>query len=427
LLLITGGRVLDPAGGLDGRMNVLVSGNRIEALLDPSASVSNDVERLDAAGMIVAPGFVDIHAHLRYPGLPHKETIASGTAAAVRGGFTTVCAMANSKPAVDTPQLVEDVLRQAECEAHCRVHTFAGVSEELKGNRNTMGADLFAAGAIGLSDDGNPVRSEDIMREALEQSSRHGKPVSAHEESHHEAEDFRWPCSGEVHMIRRDVELLKSTGGRLHIAHVSCRESLDVIAAAKAAGLSITAEATPHHLALTEQVWEGEDELPANHGLAKVNPPLRSPQDVWALTEALEAGIVDAIATDHAPHAVSEKCVEPSCAAFGFSALELALPLLLQLVEAGKLSLATMVERLTAGPARIMQLHAGSLVPGAQADICLFDPNCEWTPARDTIVSKGKNHPLMGRPMKGRVMATVVDGRVFDFGRDHGLRALRAR
>ena len=431
-LLLAGGHIIDPAQAMDRRADLLIRGDRIEAILGPGDPVSSDIERLDVTGQMVTPGFVDIHAHLRYPGQSHKETVASGTASAVRGGFTTVCAMANTTPAVDSGLLVEEVGRRLREEARCHVRTFGAVTKGLQGAARTDARELLSAGSVALSDDGNPVVSADVMTDTLAASCRLGFVVSAHEELRQPgsmgAVDPRWECTGEVELIRRDLDLVRKTGGRLHIAHVSCAQSLELIAAAKAEGLAVTAEATPHHLTLDESIWDGLDmshDLPANHGYAKVNPPVRSSHDRAEVVAALQAGVIDAIATDHAPHSRSEKCGSPAVAAFGFTAFEFALPLLLQLVDTGAMTLYDVIERLTSGPARALALPAGSLKPGATADVCVFDPVQSWMPERDTVVSKGKNHPLMLNQMSGRVQATVVAGRVHRFGQDHGLRALR--
>lgn len=429
-ILIAGGRVIDPATQTDGVLDLLVTDGRVSALFPPGElPISVDVPRYDATGFIVTPGFIDLHCHLRYPGQPDRETIASGTSSAVRGGFTSVCAMANTDPPLDSAETMAHALQAVRAEARCRVHLMGAVSLGLNGHENTDAKALRDAGAAGLSDDGNPVMSAGVMRGALLAGEKVGLAISAHEEqrdgSPAGAPNPRWPPAGEAAMVRRDIDLARATGGRLHIAHVSSAQSLELIAAAQAAGLPVTSEVTPHHLALSQDLWEGAEELPADHGMVKVNPPLRSSHDARALADALAGGTISAVATDHAPHRNQDKCHEPATAAFGFTGFELALPLLLSL-GSDRLPLATMVERLTVGPARILGLAGGSLIPGQSADICVFDPNESWIVSRDTLISKGKNSPLRGSRMTGRVRATMVGGRLFEHAEDHGLRKVRA-
>jgi dihydroorotase len=427
-LVIAGGRVIDPASGLDGICDIVVERGIIANVLPPgSTSASN--ERLDAGGLIVAPGFVDVHAHLRFPGFPEKETISSGTTAAIRGGFTTVCAMANTDPPVDCPDVVDKVLRAVDSDSLCRVHVIGAVSQGLAGRRATDRGQLVAAGAAALSDDGNPVMDGDLMRSALKDSARLGVPVSAHEEyrdgSLKGSPNPFWSCQGEADMVRRDLELLAESDGHLHIAHISCAESIEAVADARARGLSVTAEITPHHLNLAHLDTgsyalvssDGAVPLPyaSDDGIYKVNPPLRSPKDVLAMREALRTGVVDIIATDHAPHALQDKTGGMAKAAFGFTGFELALPLVLRLVDEGCLTLAAAVRALTVAPARAFGLRAGSLERGKPADICVFDPNQSWTVTADQLASRGKNTPLLGQTLQGRVIATLLGGRLHTF------------
>lgn len=399
-------------------------------VIRPSQGVSGpQAERVvDANGATVTPGFVDIHAHLRYPGFPDKETIASGTSAAIRGGFTTICAMANSDPPIDSPSRLENTLEMVAREARCRVALVGAVSKGLEGQANTDAGGLHRAGAAALSDDGNPVMDPSIMAKALEASDRLGIPVSAHEErwsGAHGNRDPASPCDGEVEMIRRDLDLLRRFGGRLHIAHVSCRESVELVGEAQAAGLPVTAEVTPHHLQLYRARLPAVG-LPHGHPNGKVNPPLRSLEDLQALQAGLASGVLSAVATDHAPHSRSDKTGSYQSAAFGFTGFELALPLLVRLVKEGVLGLPKLVERLTLGPARAFQLSAGTLKPGARADVCIFDPDRRWEASRDSLVSKGKNTPLSLQSLTGRVLWTVAGDRLHSFRNDHELRAFRA-
>jgi dihydroorotase len=429
-VLLQGGRVVDPSQDIDQTASVFIEGGCIASIFTKGAEYLPQAElTIDATGLVVTPGFVDIHAHLRYPGTADKETIASGTASAIRGGFTTVCAMANSDPPVDSGPRVEQVLDMVSREARCHVHTFGAVSVGLRGKQSADAADLVSAGAVALSDDGNPIADEALMRSTLRASERLGVAISVHEETREPVAGGSracWACPGEVDIIRRDLDLVRLTGGRLHVAHVSCAESVALIADAQASGLAITAEATPHHLLLTSAIREETELLPPGHGNSKVNPPLRSDTDVAAIQEGVRSGVITAIATDHAPHSVWDKAGGLQGAAFGLTGFEVALPLILQLVAAGLLSLSTGVERLTTGPALSLGLKAGDLKPGSRADVCLFDPLATWQPGRDTIVSKGKNSPLTGATLTGRVAATIVAGTIHGFGADHGLRAIRA-
>ncbi|MGI8825403.1 MAG: dihydroorotase [Chloroflexota bacterium] len=431
--LIRGGRVIDPGPGFDEVADVLVRDGLVVAVGEPVGAVQ-DVVTLPAVGCVVCPGFIDLHTHLRFPGFPDKETIASGTAAAAAGGFTTVCAMANTEPAVDSPAVLAEVLSAASREAHVRVRQLAAVTHGLRGQKLTDMRALADAGAVAFSDDGKPVWDEDIMREALLGSSALDLPISAHEEDpaivgggvanagrrarRHGLE--AWPCEGESSMVRRDIALLEEAGGRLHVAHVSCAETVELIRSAKERGLRLTSEVTPHHLTLTDELLDGDPptDLEPAHPLTKVNPPLRSRQDVEALIEALTHGTIDAVSTDHAPHSDSDKAKTFATAAFGFSSIETALPLLLGLVRDGCLGMSTLLERLTSGPARVFNVEGGNLAAGRAADICIFDPEKRWVLRPDVLRSKGKNTPLLGRELRGRVMYTLVAGRVVHNGAD---------
>lgn len=422
--MIRGGRIVDPDTDFDAVADLLMRDGRVVAR-GPVGALTDDVEVIDAHGQIVCPGFVDLHTHLRFPGYPDKETMGSGTAAAAAGGFTTVCAMANTDPVVDSPEVLRDVLRAARREAVIRVRQLAAVTYGLRGDRMTDFAELAAAGVVAFSDDGKPVRNGEIMGCALETAAQLGKAVSVHEEDPamvgggvaNAGEPARklglpqWPCSGEVSMVERDIALLERFGGHLHIAHVSCSDTVTAIRSAKERGLNVTAEVTPHHLRLTDRLLEGDalHALPPGHPCTKVNPPLRSREDVEQMVQALADGTIDAVATDHAPHHERDKESPYETAAFGISAIETALPLLLELVREGHIDLPTMIRRLTCGPARVFDLPS-SLRPGAPADICIFDPARSWKVTPDALRSKGKNTPVMGRWLVGRVTCTIVDG-----------------
>lgn len=421
--VIAGGRVIDPGSGVDGVADLVIADGHISGL---DAPVPAGARVIDARGLVVSPGFVDLHTHLRYPGFPEKETIATGTAAAAAGGFTTVCAMANTRPVVDAVAVFEQILAAVAREARVHVHQLAAVSRDLAGHELVDMAALAAAGAIAFSDDGKPVWNARLMRGALAAAAALGRPISVHEEDPdvvrggvaNAGEPARahglpeWPCEGEASLVVRDVRLLMETGGHLHVAHVSCAETIPVIREAQSLGLQVTAEVTPHHLRLADTLLLGDQArgLGPAHPCTKVNPPLRSEADIDAMVNALADGTIGAIATDHAPHAAGDKATTYTEAAFGISSIETALPLCLDLVRAGRISLSTLIARLTSGPAAIFDLPAGTLAPGARADVCVFDPDRPWRVGPATLVSKGKNTPLEGAELRGRVMLTLAGG-----------------
>ena len=432
-LAIRGGRVIDPDNGLDAVADVLIADGRIAAVSPDAGKEAR--EAVDATGLVVCPGFVDIHTHLREPGFEHKETIASGTLAAARGGFTTVCAMPNTEPAADTAAIIEFVLRTAQREGAVRVLPIGCVTKGRQGRELAELAELAAAGAVAFSDDGSPVTDAHLMRRALEYASMLGLPVIDHcEESALSADGVMhegWvatrlglqgvPAAAEESMVARDIALAELTGGRVHIAHVSTAGSVELIRRAKANGLPVTAEVTPHHLCLShEAVLLGAGETPGGLAYdtdAKVSPPLRTPEDAAACIAGLLDGAIDCIATDHAPHAVEDKLCEFDQAAMGISGLETALGLCLALVHDGRVELPALIEKLTIGPVRALGLDRhveglGTLSVGAPGDVALIDPEAEWTVEPERFASKGRNTPLAGRRLRGRVMATVYEGRV---------------
>ena len=436
-LALRGGRVIDPANGLDAVVDVLIAEGRIAAV-GPDAG-KDATQTIDASGLVVCPGFVDIHTHLREPGFEHKETIATGTVAAARGGFTTVCAMPNTEPAADTAAAIEFVLSTAQAEGAVRVLPIGCVTKGRQGKELAELAELAAAGAVAFSDDGSPVADAHLMRRALEYASMSGPdgrslPVIDHCEDPslsggvmHEG----WvatrlglpgvPAAAEEAMVARDIALAELTGARLHLAHLSTAGSVELVRRARAGGLPVTAEVTPHHLCLShEAVLLGTGETPGGLAYdtdAKVNPPLRTPEDAAACLAGLLDGAIDCIATDHAPHAVEDKLCEFDQAAFGISGLETALALCLSLVHDGRMELPALIEKLTVGPMRALGLDRrvealGTLSVGAPGDVTLIDPKAEWTVEPERFASKGRNTPLAGRKLRGRVMATVYGGRV---------------
>ena len=431
-LLIRNGRVLDPGRGVDLVGDVLIADGRIAGV--GSELSADGAETFDASGLVVSPGFVDIHCHLRDPGFEYKETIATGTQAAARGGFTTVCCMPNTQPAIDTRATVEYVLRTAATSAAVRVLPIGCVSQRRAGLELAELAELAEAGCVAFSDDGAPVADSALLRHALEYARISGLAVIDHCEDPgasaggvmHEG----WvstrlglhgqPAAAEETFVARDIAIAAEVGAPVHIAHVSTRAAIEHIRNAKERGLPVTAEVTPHHLTLTHHAVafsDNGDETLSYDTNAKVNPPLRTRDDVAACVEALRTGVIDAIATDHAPHADYEKACEFDVAAFGISGLETAFALCLTLVESGALDLATLIERLTAGPVRALGLERqvsglGSLAEGAPGDVVLLDPDAEWTVEPERFASKGRNTPLAGRTLRGKVVATVVGGRV---------------
>lgn len=430
-IIIRGGRVVDPGTRTDRVADVLIEDGRIADVGDLDAGGARFI---DARGRVVAPGFIDLHAHLREPGLEYKEDIESGTRAAARGGFTTVCAMPNTEPAMDNRSIVEHVAREAAARASVRVLPIGAVSRGRAGKELAELGDLAAAGCVAFSDDGAPVWDATLMRRALEYARAFGLPVIDHCEDPSLARDGvmheGWvstrlglrgvPAAAEEAAVARDLAIAEAVGAHVHIAHVSTRGAVDAIRRAKARGVRVTAEVTPHHLTLTDETVAfgalGGSSLLYDTN-ARVNPPLRSREDVDACVEALADGTINCIATDHAPHAVTEKLCEFDDAANGISGLETAFGLCMRLVHEGKLPLPLLIERMTISAARALKLGThvagiGSLAAGAPADVVVLDPDAEWTVDAARFASKGRNTPLDGALMNGAVVATIAAGRV---------------
>ena len=428
-MVIRGGRIIDPASGVDMVGDVLIE-NGVVASVGAQVEPPSGAELLDASGLIVSPGFIDVHVHLRVPGEEHKETMASGTAAAAAGGFTTVCTMPNTRPAVDRAEVVDVLMERARAEGVVRVLPIACVTRDRAGAELVDVEEVAHAGAVALSDDGSPVGDEEVMREALETAGSLGLLVIDHcEDSEISADGVMnsgavadslglqgWPAHAEEDMIARNAALAEATGGRVHMAHVTTAGGVEHMRRAKARGAPVTAEVTPHHLTITEEwVRARSGRFGPYDTNAKVNPPLRTQKDADALVAALAEGIIDCVATDHAPHSTADKDCTFEEAAFGISGLEVALGSLMSLVHDGRLELPTLIERLTAAPARVLgrpDLCAGTLRPGSPADVTIFDPDAEWVVRADRMLSGGKNTPLDGVTLKGRVAATLVAGRV---------------
>ena len=419
-ILIRGARVVDPSVGRDEVADILLEGGLVRGV-GRALGAPDGAAVLDAAGLVAAPGLVDLHVHFREPGREDVETILTGARAAAAGGFTSVCAMPNTDPVTDNQAAVGFIVSQARRAGFARVYPIGAVSLGQKGEQMAEFGELIAAGAVAVSDDGKAVATAHLMRTALEYALTFGIPVIDHCEDvtlshggamHEGVTSTRLglkgiPRSAEDVIVARDITLAELTGGHVHFAHVSTAGAVRMIREAKARGLLVTAEATPHHLTLTDAACEGYDTN------AKMNPPLREPRDLAALRAGLADGTIDCVATDHAPHHYDAKEAEFDNAPFGVVGLETALGLAVtELVEPGILSLPALIERMATRPAQIFHLPAGTLAPGAPADVVVFDPAAEWTVEPARFFSKSRNTPFAGRRLRGLVRWTVVGGRL---------------
>jgi dihydroorotase len=423
LRLLKGGRVVDPANGRDGVFDVLIDGDRI-ARVGRDIPVESGTAVLEIpSGCVVVPGLIDMHVHLREPGQEHKETVATGTAAAVAGGFTAVACMPNTSPVNDNAGVTEYILKKAAEANLARVYPIGAVSRGQKGEELADIAELKQAGCVAVTDDGHPVSTALLMRRALEYTSMFDMPVIehceeqtlkgdgvAHEGFHAAALGLRGiPGEAESIMALRDIQLAELTKGAVHIAHMSARQTLDSVRWGKSRGANVTCEVTPHHFILTDELLGAPV---AYDTRAKMNPPLREVADRDAMLAGLADGSVDVIATDHAPHHYDEKRVEFDRAPFGITGLETAVSLCLdRLVHAGVLSLARLIELLALNPARVLRIPGGTLSDGAPADVSILAPDMKVTVSADTMKSKSKNTPFDGWPLRGGVAATIVGGR----------------
>jgi dihydroorotase len=419
-LVVRGGRVIDPAGGRDGIADVLLQHGKVEAI-GQGLGAPDDAEVLDAAGKVVAPGFIDLHTHLREPGQEDLETIATGATAAVAGGFTAVCAMPNTDPVCDNQGVVGFVVSQAQRAGKARVYPIGAISLGQKGQQLAEFGELVGAGAVAVSDDGHPVMSSHLMRTALEYAQVFGIPVADHCEDMTLAEGGAMhegvvstrlglkgiPAAAEEIMAARDILLAELTGGHVHLCHMSTRGSVELIRRAKDKGIRVTAEACPHHFTLTHDACEGYNTN------AKMNPPLREEADREAVRTALRDGTIDVIATDHAPHHYDAKEREFDQAPNGIIGLETAFPLACtELMGSGLVDLPGLISLLSTRPAQVFGLPGGSLAKGALGDLVVLDPDMEWVIEPGSFHSKSRNTPFAGRRVRGRVLATVVRGQV---------------
>ncbi len=431
-IVLRGGRVIDPSQKRDERLDLLLIDGRV-AEVGRDLPTPDGGEDIDVAGLVVAPGLVDLHVHLREPGDEHKETIASGARAAVAGGFTSICAMPNTRPPIDDPAAVGFVRAEGERAGYARVYPVGAVSIGLKGEEMTEIGELVAAGAIAVTDDGRPVWDSGLARRTMEYTRAFDIPFFSHSEdlglsgagvmnegSVSTALGLRGiPNAAEDVAVARECMIAELTGGQLHVLHVSTRGSVEVIRAAKARGVWVSAEVTPHHLALTDEAVRGY------RTEAKMNPPLRSAADVQAVRDALVAGVIDCIATDHAPHHYEDKEREFDDAPFGVIGLETALGVCMrELVLGGRLDLMELIDRLSTRPARIARLPAGTLAEGAPADVAIIDPDERWTCDPGRFLSLSRNTPFAGEELVGRVVMTLVGGRVV-YGRRDDRKAAR--
>jgi dihydroorotase len=417
-ILVSGGRVIDP-GRVNGPADVLIDGGRITAV-GPKLKAPAGAHVIDATGKVVMPGFIDLHVHLREPGFEYKETIASGAAAAVAGGFTSVCCMPNTSPVNDNQSITEFILEKARIAGTANVFPIGAITKGSEGKELAEIGDLRRAGCVAISDDGLPVMNSLVMRRAMEYAIAFDVPVVDHCEDLHLSEGGCMnegmvstqlglpgvPAAAEDVMVARNLALAELTGARLHLAHLSTAGSVRMVRDAKARGIKVTAEACPHHFMLTEEACCGYN----TH--AKMNPPLRTGADVQAIKDGLRDGTIDVIATDHAPHAAQEKQQEFAAAPNGIVGLETAWPLTLTLVEEGVLSLEAAVAKLTTEPARAFGLKKGTLAPGADADVVIADLQEGWEVDPAYFRSKSRNTPFAGWKVKGRIRTTLVGGKI---------------
>jgi len=434
-IFIKNGHIIDPSQGIDGIGDILIEDGKIAVVNSQESGVrsqkkeqklqtpNSKLRTIDAAGLYVFPGLIDMHAHLREPGFEYKETIKTGTMAAVKGGITSVCCMPNTNPINDNRTVTEFILRKAYAEGSCYVYPIGAITKEQKGEELAEMVMMHEAGCVAFSDDGRPVMNSLIMRRALEYSKVLNMPIISHCEDMSLSDGGVMnegrlsaqmglrgiPYAAEDAMVARDIILSEITGGRLHIAHVSTEGSVRLIGQAKERGVKVTAETCPHYFTITEDIVEGYNTN------AKVNPPLRMQRDVDAIKEGLRDGTIDVIATDHAPHHRDEKLQEFDKSPSGISGFETALSLCLRLVHEGVLSMPQLIEKIAFAPAQILGINAGTLKDGNYADIAIIDINREFKVESKNFLSKGKNTPFDGWTLKGMPVITICKGKIFDY------------
>ncbi|MDI6800903.1 MAG: dihydroorotase [Thermodesulfovibrionales bacterium] len=434
-ILIKNGHIIDPSQGIDRIGDILIEGGKIAEIRTQSIehrtqikntklkTQNSELKTIDASGLYVIPGLVDMHTHLREPGFEHKETIKTGTMAAVKGGITSVCCMPNTNPVNDNETVTEFILRKASAEGVCYIYPIGAITKGEKGEELAEMGKMYEAGCVAFSDDGKSVMNSLIMRRSLEYSKIFNVPIISHCEDIHLVDDGVMnegkfstllglrgiPSASEEAIVARDIILSKLAGGRLHIAHVSTEGSVKLIRQAKERGVNVTAETCPHYFSITEKAVEGYNTN------AKINPPLRTERDVEAIKEGLKDGTIDVIATDHAPHHRDEKLLEFDRAPFGISGFETSISLSLQLVHDGILSMPELIEKMTLNPAKILRINKGALEAGSDADMSLMDIKREYKVEPDKFISKGKNTPFDGWTLKGMPVITICKGKIFDY------------
>jgi dihydroorotase len=418
--LIKNGYLIDPKNNISGLFDVLLVDDKIESVAPQGTLAISDAKEIEASGLVVCPGFIDLHCHLREPGFEYKETISTGTASAVSGGFTSICCMANTHPVNDNATVTDFIHKQARETGSCHVYPIGAITKDLKGEALANIAELNDAGCIAISDDGNTIQNARLMKIALDYARSFDLPVTTHSLEINLANNGHMNASimstrlglkgipnvAEDIIIARDIMLAEQSGAHLHVGHVSTAIGVQLIQEAKKRGAKVTCEVTPHHFSLTDEALVGYN---TNF---KMCPPLRTGKDVDALKKAFQNGVVDAIATDHAPHGIIDKELEFDRAAFGIIGFETALPLSLNLVRENIITLEEMVSLLTVRPAGVFRLSGGTLTQGSCADIALFDQNVSWTLDEGKIYSKSKNSPFLGTELTGRVVKTFVKGKL---------------
>lgn len=418
-ILIKKGRVIDPKNDIDEMLDIYINGNIIERIDRNIREKGSDIQVIDASHHIIAPGLIDVHAHLREPGYEYKETIKTGTMAAVKGGFTTIVCMANTHPINDNKSVTEYIIEKSKSEGLCRVFPCGAITKGLKSEELSEIGEMFEAGIIAISDDGKSVKNAELLRRALEYAKLFAIPTISHCEDEDLSKGFvheghasllsgldTIPSISEEIIVKRDMAIAQYVGSPIHLTHISTEGSVEAIRKAKKGYKKITCDTCPHYFTLTDEATLGFDTN------TKVNPPLRSKEDVKALKEGLKNNTIDIIATDHAPHEGSSKDVEFNLATFGISGLETAFALSLSLVHEGVLTLKELLKKFTVNPAKLLKLPYGELTPGKVADLIIFNPDIEWVVDKNKFLSKGKNTPFHGWKLKGKNFLTIVDGKI---------------